>query len=281
MLVDLGELSRRGRLDWLTAALVVAADAEPGLDDRQLRRTLAELAAPLRDAQLELLPPAEQARWLGDYVFGELTFAGNEADYEDPRNSLLDKVLSRRRGIPISLALVYVEIARRVGVLASGVGFPGHFLVKVSDARRVAGVDRSVLVDPFGGALVEDPDLAILAERATGSAEVLPAWLEVSSTEQIVLRMLNNLRRAYRKRGDLPRLLVVLHRMCELSPESGALLRDRGLLQAKLGAPRAAVADLEGYLTAMPQASDVQDIQELIDQLSDRLHRQHPRDALN
>lgn len=281
MLVDLGELSRRGQLDWLTAALIIAADAQPALDDKQLRRDLAELATPLRDAQLDLLPPAEQARALGDYLFGELAFAGNDTDYEDPRNSLIDQVLTRRLGIPISLALVYVEIARRVGVSARGVSFPGHFLLKVADTRCSAGVDRSVIVDPFGGTVMQEPDLAILAERATGNPEIVPAWLEVSSTEKIVLRMLNNLRRGYRKRGDLPRLLVVLHRMCELEPTSGALLRDRGLIQAKLGAPRAAVSDLESYLSAMPQASDVQDIQELIDELSDRLHRQHPRDALN
>ncbi len=281
MLFDLGELARRGQLDWFTTALVIASDACPGLDMQLQRRRIAELAGPLHATDLKRRPPAEQARLVADYLYGELGFRGNDEDYDDPANSLIHEVLDRRLGIPISLALVYVELARRVGVDARGVGFPGHFLVKVNDVEHTAGVDRSVFLDPFGGNVLEDADISLLAERATGSGEVLEDWLEATPLNSIALRMLNNLRRAYRRRGDLAKLLVVLHRMCELQPDSAALLRDRGLLQAKLGAPRAAVSDLECYLSAMPQASDVQEVQELIDELSDRLHRHHPRDALN
>ncbi len=281
MLVDLGELSRRGSLDWLTTALVIAADAAPGLDLQLQRRRIAALAEPLADADLRLCPPAEQARLVADYLYGELGFRGNDENYEDPANSLIHYVLDRRMGIAITLALIYVELARRSGVDARGVSFPGHFLVKVNDVHRTAGVDRSVFVDPLGGALLEEMDLSLLAERATGSSEVLDGWLEVASPQKIALRMLNNLRVAYRRRGDLSRLLVVLHRMCELQPDSGALLRDRGLLQAKLGAPRAAVSDLESYLHSMPHASDVQEVQELLDEPAERLHRDNPLDALN
>jgi regulator of sirC expression with transglutaminase-like and TPR domain len=281
MLVDLGQLASGGRLDWLTAALVIAQDADPALDPHDQRRRLDQLAAPLVERELNLCSAEEQAYELGDYLFRQLGFRGNEEDYEDPKNSLLNHVLERKLGIPISLALVYVEVARRVGVEASGVGFPGHFLIKVADQQAGRGVDRSVFVDPFGGALLETPDLELLAEKATGNSEVPPHWLHTADVSKIVLRMLNNLRAAYRRRGDMAGQLVVLHRMTELQPGSAQLLRDRGLLQAKLGAPRAAVADLEGYLSAMPQASDVQDVQQLIDDLSERLHRSHPRDALN
>ncbi len=281
MLLDLGALARGGRLDWLGAALLIAADAEPSLDAAAQRRVIVDLARPLRALGLPDRPAAEQARAVADHLFHSLGFRGNDTDYEDPRNSLINHVLERRLGIPISLALVYVEVARELGVPAVGVGFPGHFLVKINDERPVAGIDRSVFVDPFCGDLLEDIDLQLLAERATGHSEVAPQWLKPASVEQIVVRMLQNLRSAYHRAGDSARLLVVLHRLCELEPSSGALLRDRGLLQARLGAPRAAVEDLESYLHAAPHASDVQDIQELIDNLNDRLHRAHPKDALN
>ncbi|HEX2735633.1 MAG TPA: tetratricopeptide repeat protein [Polyangiaceae bacterium] len=281
MLVDLGQLAAGGRLDWLTAALVMAQDADPSLDVQAVRRKLDEFAAPLLGRELSSRSPEEQAYELGDHLFRRLGFRGNEEDYEDPKNSLFNHVIERRLGIPITLALVYVEIARRAGVEASGVGFPGHFLVRIADPQLTLGFDRSIFVDPFGGAILETPDLELLAEKATGSSDVPEHWLQAADVPKIAVRMLNNLRSAYRRRGDLRGQLVVLHRMTELQPGSAQLLRDRGLLQAKLGAPRAAVADLEGYLTAMPQASDVQDVQQLIDDLSERLHRAHPRDAAN
>lgn len=281
MLLDLGALARGGRLDWLGAALLIAADAEPGMDSAAQRQIILDLAKPLRAQRLHTGPAIEQARAVADHLFLGLGFRGNDTDYEDPRNSLINHVLQRRLGIPISLALVFVEVARELGIPAVGVGFPGHFLVKINDERMVAGIDRSVFVDPFCGDVLEDIDLQLLAERATGHAEVMPQWLRPASVEQIVVRMLHNLRNAYQRAGDSARLLLVLHRLCELEPSSGALLRDRGLLQARLGAPRAAVEDLESYLSAAPHASDVQDIQELIDNLTDRLHRAHPKDALN
>lgn len=280
MPVDFGENARAGTLHWLTAALWIAGDVSPGLDAEAVRQRLIALAAPLRGQDLASAAPERQALELVEHLYRSEGFRGNEADYEDPANSLLDQVLDRRLGIPISLALVFVEVARQLGIEAVGVGFPGHFLVKIEDQRRVAGIDRSVLVDPFDGQLLEHRDLELLAERAIGSSEVQESWLQPSRAEVIVLRMLNNLRAAYSRRGDLARLLIVLNRMCELVPESAALLRDRGKLQAKLGAPHAAIADLEGYLSVMPQASDVQDVQQLIDDLSERLHRQ-PHDALN
>lgn len=280
MPVDFGEVARAGQLHWLTAALWIATDVAPGLDAEALRRRLGALASPLRERDLTSAAPERQAKELVDHLYRGEGFRGNQADYEDPANSLLDQVLERRLGIPISLALVFVEVAQRLGIDAVGVGFPGHFLVKIQDQRRIAGIDRSVLVDPFDGQLLEHRDLELLAERATGDSEVQDSWLQPSRVEEVVLRMLNNLRAAYARRGDFARLLIVLNRMCELVPESAALLRDRGKLQAKLGAPHAALADLESYLNVMPRASDVQDVQQLIDDLSERLHRQ-PHDALN
>ena len=281
MATDLAELQRQGRLDWLTAAILIARDANPQLDGDTIRKQLDSLARPLSAKLLSAQAPAEQANTLTDYIGRRLGFRGNEADYEDPNNSLIDRVLERKLGIPISLALVYVEIARRVGVDASGVAFPGHFLVRIGDPQRVAGVDRSVMLDPFVGDVLVDTDLELLAERATGSAEVNAEWLRPAPVGQIVLRMLANLREAYGRAGDNRRLLVVLHRMCELEHNATALLRDRGLLQAKLGAPRAALSDLEGYLEATPHARDAQQVQELVDELSESMRNPAAAQLLN
>lgn len=270
------------KLDWLSAALEVACDVYPAMDERAQRRALAELADGVAREGLERLSPRRQAEELSAYLYELHGFRGNAKDYDDPRNSLINDVLERRKGIPISLALVYTEVARVAGVMTHGVVFPGHFLVKVIDPVRPGDVDRSVFIDPYdGGRVLEPVDLSLLAERTTGSAEVEPHWLARPSLASVVTRMLNNLRSSYARRGDYPRLLVVLHRLCELNPSSAPMVRDRGLIEARLGAVRSAVADLEQYLDLSPHASDAQEIQTLIDDLLARIHRGALRDALN
>jgi regulator of sirC expression with transglutaminase-like and TPR domain len=228
------------------------------------------------------LAPLRQAEELSSLIYRHYGFRGNEEDFEDPKNSLVDQVLSRRLGIPISLALIYCEVARRIGVTAVGVGFPEHFLVRVVDKARVAGVDRSVLVDPFhSGQVLDEDTLSNLAERVSGQRDVDPAWVEPSSLPAILTRTLNNLRLSYSRRGDHAQHLVVLSRLCELEPRSPIYIRERGLAQAKLGAPRAAIADLEQYLDWAPQASDVQTIAEFVDELYQRLQRARATDRPN
>jgi regulator of sirC expression with transglutaminase-like and TPR domain len=270
------------RFDWLGAAVDLARDVYPQLVPESISEVLDQLASPLVGTDVSRLPAWRQAEEVSKLMYEVHGFRGNEVEYDDPRNSLINDVLSRRVGIPISLALVYSEIARRLGVATAGVGFPGHFLVKVVDRVRTAGVDRSVFIDPFSeGVTLDDDGLALIAERVTGSAEVDPSWLEPVALQSIVSRTLNNLRGAYNKRGDYPRLLVVLQRLCDLEPKSPGYLRDRGLVQARLGAPRAAISDLEQYLDWAPQASDVQQIQSLIIDLRGKLHRGRAIDQLN
>jgi regulator of sirC expression with transglutaminase-like and TPR domain len=270
------------RFDWLGAAIDLARDVYPKLVPESVAEALDALAAPLVGTELARLPAWRQAQEVSKLMYEVHGFEGNETDYDDPRNLLINDVLSRRLGIPISLALVYSELAARLGVTTVGIGFPGHFLVKVVDKVRTAGVDRSVFIDPFGeGATLDDNGLALIAERVTGSADVDPSWLEPIALPSIVSRTLNNLRNAYNKRGDYPRLLVVLQRLCDLEPRSPAYLRDRGLIQARLGAPRAAISDLEQYLDWAPQASDVQQVQVLIDDLRGKLHRGRAVDEMN
>ena len=161
-------------------------------------------------------------RALSDGLFEQLGFSANTVDYYDPRNSFLCDVLDRRIGIPITLSVVYLEVARRLGVLAQGVNFPGHFLV------RVAIEDAWLFVDPFaGGRSLTPVDLERLLRRTTSSEAVLePSVMAAASKRQILTRMLVNLAGIYGKQGDLPRSLDVLERLAVLEPSNPRITRD-------------------------------------------------------
>jgi regulator of sirC expression with transglutaminase-like and TPR domain len=176
-------------------------------------------------------------------------------------------VLDRRLGIPISLAVVYMEVARRCGVSVNGVGFPGHFLVRLDDPIR----NEALLADPFGGGVALDRSALQRLLSQTGATKKLDSsMLLPASTRQILARMLMNLRGIYATRGDYPRLLLVLDRMIDLLPDIANEVRDRGLLWAKLGAPVAALDDLRRYVDSLPNAGDVAEIRRLISQLEQR-----------
>ena len=244
-------------LDLLEGALLIATDARPGLDRSVVERRLEELASPLRALGVADLPLRARARALGDQLFVRAGFHGNTTDYHDPKNSFLDEVLTRRTGIPITLAVVYLEVARRAGVLASPVGFPGHFLVCLdAHAERVA-------IDPFaGGTVLDESGLAALLRRSGSRLSYAPELIAPTPVRQVIARMLMNLRVIYAQRGELSRLLVVFDRLIDLLPSAAEERRDRGLLFGRLGAPDAALADLEHYLELSPQAADAAEVRQ-------------------
>jgi regulator of sirC expression with transglutaminase-like and TPR domain len=251
--------SSEEQLDLLTGALLIARDAHPGLDFQAQRALLDELARPLEHRGLSALPPTVQARLLSDYLYVVCGFHGAQADYYDPRNSFLNEVLERRTGIPITLAVVYIEVARRLGVDARGVGFPGHFLVRLWAPPGSAAAERNepVMVDPFHqGRLLDEAALGQLLRRANVRAPLSPEMLEPASSRHVVARMLMNLRGIYTQRGDGPRLLVVLDRLLDLLPELSTELLERAKLYETLGAPRAAMADYQRYLAQEPDGAD-------------------------
>jgi regulator of sirC expression with transglutaminase-like and TPR domain len=214
-----------GDIELDRAALEVGAwDYEDGGVERY-RAVLDDLAgaagAP-RDAARDPARPA--AHGLGRALFGELGFRGNTADYYDPRNSFLREVLDRRVGIPITLAVVTIEVGRRVGVRATGIGFPGHFLVRVHER---AGDDGEV-IDPFnGGATLREADLVELLRRVVGpEARFEPSLLEPTTNRQILTRMLQNLAGIYGKAGDLFRSLEVLERLHILDASNQKIFRE-------------------------------------------------------
>jgi regulator of sirC expression with transglutaminase-like and TPR domain len=254
------------QIDVAAGAALIARDAYGSLDVDRLLARFDALAAPLAGRDLASLSPEAQADAVSEHLYGVLGFRGNEADYYDAKNSLLPDVLDRKLGIPITLALVYCEIARRAGVRARGVSFPGHFLVRV-DARERE--DAPVVVDPFfGGRRLDEAGLKKLLERAAPS-KTLDAreHLAPASARTMLVRMLINLKWIHATRGDFARALLALDRIISLNPDSVPALRERGTLAARLGSVEGARADLSRLLELVPQAPDAQSLRQRLEEL--------------
>jgi regulator of sirC expression with transglutaminase-like and TPR domain len=253
-------------IDVVVGAALVARDVHPSLELDGLIARFDEMAAPLCGAGLARLSGVAQADAIAQHMYGLLGFRGNENDYYDPRNSLIPDVIERRLGIPITLALVYCEIARRAGVLARGVSFPGHFLVRVDAAESE---DTPVAVDPFfGGRRLDAEALQRLLERTAPSQSFSRAeHLAPVSARMMLVRMLINLKWVYATRGDFARALLALDRIICLTPDSVAALRERGTLAARLGAVEAARSDFSRLLELAPSAPDAGSIRAQLEEL--------------
>ena len=245
--------------DLAIAALMIARFEYPHLDARPY---LDELDAMGREASLRIadarpgretppgVDPQAYARVeaLNDYLFREQRFVGNTTHYEDPRNTFLNEVLDRRTGIPITLALVYMEVARRVGINAEGINFPGHFLVR---CPMRPGQDRDLIVDAFhGGALLsEDGCLQLLRKHAGNGVIWDDGHLRARATKpQILTRMLVNLKRVYVQMYSFPQARDITELLLAVDPSATHELRDRGLLAYQLNDLAAALRDLQEYL---------------------------------
>jgi regulator of sirC expression with transglutaminase-like and TPR domain len=182
------------------------------------------------------------------YLFEELHFVGSRDKYEDPRNSCLNEVLDKRTGIPITLSVVYMEIARRAGLHIDGVNFPGHFLVRCPDiGGRGSG---GLIIDPFhGGALLSEHDCRLLLQRHVGSEVAFNRSLLAPTTRlQIIARMLLNLKRIYVHMRSFPQARDVTELLLAVTPSALSELRDRGLLAYHLNDVTSALRDLQMYL---------------------------------
>jgi regulator of sirC expression with transglutaminase-like and TPR domain len=242
------------------AALAIAEEEYPRLDveevlvrlDRLADRVRAQAPAPARAATL--------LEALRRVLVVEEGLRGNEREYQDPRNSFLNEVLERKLGIPISLAVVWIEVARRAGLRLEGVGFPGHFL-----AKYVAPAGVEVYVDAFHGGEMLSADECMARYRArTGGRELDRRYLAAVGTRQILARMLHNLRRVYLARRDDVRAWWVLDRILLLAPGQTEALRDRGLVGARLGAGAAAIRDLEAYLARAGGSADADEVRRVL-----------------
>jgi regulator of sirC expression with transglutaminase-like and TPR domain len=253
----------------LEAAASLAQDEYPELDVQQVLGDVDQLAARLKRRVPEDAAPIQRLRVLVQFFYQDMGFGGNVNDYYDTDNSFLNAVLRTRRGIPISLAVLWLELAQGLRLDACGVGFPGHFMVKVGLPQG------QVIMDPFTGQSLSREDLLERLEpyqRARGlmgDDEVpLGLYLQPCPPRDMVARMLRNLKEIHRASQDWPRLLAVQERLVRLLPDSADERRDRGLALAELGAADRAATDLADYLQREPTASDTPAIRARLDALS-------------
>jgi regulator of sirC expression with transglutaminase-like and TPR domain len=243
-------------LPLLEAAVALAQDEDAGLDVQGVLARVDDLCERLRRRIPADAAPLQRLRLLNRYFFHELGFAGNINNYYDRCNSLLPDVLETRRGIPITLAVLYAEIATQAGLQAQGVSFPGHFLVKVHMPRG------EVIIDPFTGHSLSREDLEerlqpYRRERGLDEDEVpLGLFLQAAAPREVLARMLRNLKEVHRSACDWPRLAAVQRRLVILLPMAWEERRDHALVLAELGRHELAADDLALYLQHRPDAED-------------------------
>ncbi|MFG6460997.1 SirB1 family protein [Roseateles sp. DXS20W] len=249
-------------LNLLEAAVCLAQDEHPQLDVQAVLADVDGLARRLRERLAPETPPPERLRQLTRFFHGELGFAGNLNNYYAADNSFVHRVLQTRRGIPITLAVLLLELGEQAGLRMAGVAFPGHFLVKC----RV-GVGEVVL-DPFTGEALSptrlDERLAVYRQGSGLPDDMelpLEFFLRAATPRQILARMLRNLKEVHRAARDWPRLLAVQQRLVVLLPGDAAERRDRGLVLDALGAHAAAADDLAFYLAQCADAADAPALQ--------------------
>lgn len=238
-------------------ALAIADDAYPNLSRMHYHGMLDEFSGPLFEP-MRILPTLDQKlEAMRAHLCDELGFVGNRDDYYDPRNSFLNEVLERRTGIPITLAVVWMAIGRRAGLRVEGIGFPGHFLVRV-------GGESGRYVDVFNeGQTLTERDLAKLGARVRLPESEITKALTIPTARDMAERMLFNLRAIYAGRGDHARSMLMCDRLFDITANV-AHRRDRGLHALKLGAHEAATRDFEAYLSEHPDAADATRIQVLL-----------------
>lgn len=261
-----GLVSTPDEVDVLAAGLWIAAEHVPGLDVGAYRRRYAHLAE-LAASALEREPHGslvERLRFLNRFFQVEQRFQGDMQDYYDPQNSFLSAVLDRRRGIPISLAVVYEFVARRCGVDVGGVNFPGHFLL---DCRGESG--EQALVDPFHFRLLTLAQARELFHSYAGEqAEFSKEMLRRATSRQVLRRMLTNLKHIYLQRSDFVAALDCVERLLLLAPDAWDEIRDRGLIYARLQLFGPARQDLQNYLRHMPEAQMAPEIGRILTEIA-------------
>ena len=243
------------------AAVAIAQDDFPRLDTQAVLAEIDALAVRLKQRFPADAVPVQRLRWLNRFFFQELGFAGNVNNYYDPHNSYLHRVLGTRRGIPITLAVLYIELATQIGLTARGVSFPGHFLVKL---RMHTGKQQGeVVIDPFTGNSLSREELdELLApykrnRGLQGEFDMpLGLFLQAATAREVIARMLRNLKEIHRGTRDWARALQVQQRLVVLLPQAWEEWRDRGLVNAELGFDGPAAADLAIYLDHVGDAPD-------------------------
>ncbi len=260
------------------AALTIAQDTYPQIDLAAVQAEVDTFASKLQ----KRLPPdcsaLQKLRMLNHFFYRELGFSCNTNHYYDPDNSYLHQVIRKRRGIPISLAMVYMELAQNIGLPVDGIAFPGHFLMKLSMPSGV------IIIDPINGASLSREELeeritpyidTDLRPDDTPKETPLARYLQAASARVILVRMLHNLKSIFLEDQDWARIMGVNERLVILLPDDVMERRDRGLTYAHMEYPLAAVRDLEAYLAQRPYAADAEALRIQVAQLREMGKRLH------
>jgi regulator of sirC expression with transglutaminase-like and TPR domain len=252
------------RINVAEAALLFARELRPSVDPALYEAKIEHLA---REAREQMPAAGEDVRCLAlsQFLFDRKGYRGNTQRYDDPRNSLLNEVIDRRLGIPITLATLYVEVGRRAGLALCGVGFPGHFL-----ARHVG---TGMVIDCFdGGKVLERADCERLLRSAYGpEAELDDRFLMPARPRETVVRMLNNLKFSFANLRAYEDSLRVIRLIDVAWPNLPDNVRDRGLVELALQRFPSALKDLQEYARLAPEASDAGEILKQIDRLKKTL----------
>jgi len=252
------------QIDLAASALYIAQEEYPELEVDAYLNALDVMASEVEERLPAERYPLRLIKSLNHYLYDDLGYSGNASDYYDPRNSFLNEVIERRTGIPITLSLLYLEIARRLDFPMVGINMPGHFLI------RPEFQEAGIFVDAFnrGDVLFEQDCEARLGQIYGHPVQLQPSFTAPVSSRQLLARMLTNLKLIYFNLNDLPKALAAVERILLLFPNVPTELRDRGLLYYQLGEPSKASQDLEMYLAMLPLAEDAEIISRLLEQLS-------------
>ncbi|MEI7783261.1 MAG: transglutaminase-like domain-containing protein [Betaproteobacteria bacterium] len=252
----------------LEAAACLAQDEYPELDVQRVLGDVDQLLARIKRRLPADAPALQRLRSLNQFFFRELSFGGNLNDYYDPDNSYLNAVLRTRRGIPITLAVIWLELAQGLGLQARGVAFPGHFMLKVTLPKG------QVIIDPFTGQSLSREELSERLEpyrRRSGLVDEFEVpmglYLQSATPREIIARMLRNLKEIYKGQSDASRLIAVLDRLLVLEPQAWSEYRDRGLAWAEQGDAARALLDLQVYRDHAQDALDLDEVNQRIEQL--------------
>ncbi len=253
------------------AALVIAADEYADLDIEHYLERIDVMAEHVRQRVRPDMEPRDEIRLLSRFLFHETGIKGDTENYYDPRNSYLNDVIERRKGLPITLSVLYIEVGRRVGMPLYGVGLPGHFICKWQDAAE------EIFIDPFAGGEILDEFglLKLLGATREARLRVRREWLAVVGPRYILTRILLNLKQIYLKEDDPARTLRVVEKLLALAPESEENLRAAGLLSFRVGAFRHAADYIEEYLLRFPDAVEAVQIRAYLPSLWMTMGRMH------
>ena len=255
------------QIDLIEAALVIATESYPDLDIETYLQKFAELSQAAQQALQGGKTEKECALQLCDFLFTQQGFVGSHKDYYDPRNSFLNEVLDRRLGIPITLALLYIGVARNCGWEMYGINFPGHFLTKY------VGPTEEIIIDPFVGKILDRAECQIRYQAIMRTRQILAEdHLQKAQSKEILVRMLRNLKNIYLKKNELEPALSCCNRILLALPNSFMELHNRGVIYFQLECFPEAQADLERLLLLAPPHARKEEVQYILSKI-----RQHTR----